>query len=356
MLFWLLAIAITAIACAALYYAAAGRGVNAPPTGPEPAVEAHYRRLLSEIGTDVSEGRMPATEGEAARRELAREYVRQQAERPGAGRDYSRILLPASLAAVVVIAFATYAVLGRPGLPSQPLASRPEALAQTMNLEDAIARVERRLASNPDDLRGWTVIAPAYVELGRYGDAERAYRRILTLAPPTADAETDLAEMLLAQSKGGSEEAMVLLRSAAARDAKHVRSRFYLAGEATRVGDFDEARQQWQAVLALAQGEEAWVPIAKQGLAVAEAGLEGPAEDPAIRTMVEGLSARLLSEGGSIEEWTQLVRSRLVLGERDAAKAAYGAAVEAYPDPGTRSTLDALAHEEGLMTMRGGSS
>jgi cytochrome c-type biogenesis protein CcmH len=56
-----------------------------------------------------------------------------------------------------------------------------------------------------------------------------------------------------------------------------------------------------------------------------------------------------MSEGGSIEEWTQLVRSRLVLGERDLAQTAYDAAVKAYPDPAMRVALDALARDENLV-------
>ena len=352
MLFWFLAIAVTAIACAALYFAAAGRTVNSITDAGEPAVEAHYRRQLAEIGTDVAAGRMGEPEGEAARRELAREFARQEGERRTAGRDYSRLMLPGSLVAVVAVAFVTYAALGRPDLPSQPWATRPEVLAQSISLEDAIAGIEKRLAAAPDDLRGWTVIAPAYLELGRYSDAERAYRRVLALAPPTADAETDLAETLLAQNGGVmAGEALELLTSAAGRDPKHVRSRFYLAGEATRAGDYEAARTQWTAVLDLAKGDEAWVPVARQGLAVAEAGIAGTpsaADAAAIRSMVEGLSARLMKEGGSLEEWTQLVRSRLVLGERDLAQAAYDAAVAAYPDTAARAELDALARQQKL--------
>lgn len=363
MLFWLLAIAITAIACAALYYAAAGRMVNAaaggvepsPEPAVEPAVEAHYRRQLGEIADSVAEGRLGPAEAEAARGELAREYLRQSGERPRIGVDRSRLVVPASLVLVAAVAFATYGALGRPELPSQPLASRPEFLAQGIDIEEAIRRVEERLAAVPDDLRGWTVIAPAYADLGRYADAERAYRRILALAPPTADMETNLAEMLLAQNGGEmTGEPLALLTSAAARDATHVRSRFYLAGEATRSGDFASARDQWTALLALAKGDEAWVPVARQGLSAAEAGLRGDVpDDPTIRGMVEALGERLTRQGGTVEEWTRLVRSRLVLGERDAAQAAYDAAVKAYPDPAARVELDQFAHERGLMAMPG---
>jgi cytochrome c-type biogenesis protein CcmH len=52
-------------------------------------------------------------------------------------------------------------------------------------------------------------------------------------------------------------EALALFHSAAALDPKHVRSRFYLAGEATRSGDYDAAVAQWNELLALAAGDEA---------------------------------------------------------------------------------------------------
>ena len=65
--------------------------------------------------------------------------------------------------------------------------------------------------------------------------------------------------------------------------------------------------------------------------------------------MVDGLEARLKSQGGSIEEWTQLVRSRLVQGRMDAAQADYDLARKAYPDTQARSELDVLAADSGLV-------
>ncbi len=349
----------TGIACAALYYAGAMRRVNAPQGAVETATEDHFRLQLTEIANDLAAGRLSAEEGDAAKRELAREYLR---PRPadgaagGSGWNAQKLLVPGSLALVVAISFVTYVGLGRPDLPAQPLAARPEAALAGMTLEQAVDQIERQLTATPDDARGWTVIAPAYMQLQRYADAERAYRRVLELSPPTPDAETDLAEALLMQNQGIAEgEPLDLLRSAAARDPKHVRSRFYLAGESMRLEDFEAARTQWTEIVGLAAGTEDWLPVAQQGLAAAGAELAGDApaaaavvDAAAIRAMVDGLSTRLMAEGGSLEEWTNLVRSRLVLDERDAAQAAYDKAVAAYPDASTRADLDAVARTGNL--------
>lgn len=347
MIFWTVAIAVTVLACAALYYAAAGRAVNATAGGSE-LVASHHRLQLSEIETDIAAGRMGETEGVAAKAELAREVIRlrgEAAEQKAGGPGHGMVVI--SVAAIALIAVATYAGLGSPDLPASPLVARTQ-LPGGMTLDQAVAQVEERLTTSPDDIRGWTVLAPVYMDAGRFTDAQRAFRNILRLEGPSADAETNLAEAILLGNGGiMAGEPQTLLESAAARDPAHVRSRFYLAGEATRIGDYAAAKAKWEELIALGQEGDGWLETARNGLAAAEAGLAGvaPAEADAgqIRSMVEGLDARLKSAGGTIEEWTQLVRSRLVLGEAAEAQIAYDAAVAAYPDAAQRTELDALA-------------
>ena len=255
MLFWLFAIAVTAICCVALYYASVTGAVNA---GAGEAADVHYRLQLAEINADIASGEMPAAEGEAAKGELAREFLRLTREArnalPAGARRLS-LLLPAALVVIAGIAFATYAMIGNPGIPSQPLAGRTMPTATNMDLDEAVKRIEDQLKTNPDDLRGWTVIAPVYRGLGRYDDAINAYRRVLALSAPTADTETDLAETLLLKAGGGMvPEALQLLQSAAKRDPNHVRSRFYLAGYATEQKNYADAVAQWKALLELSTG------------------------------------------------------------------------------------------------------
>ncbi len=356
MIFWSIVIAVTAVACAALFYAAAGRAVNAPAlqtTDPN----SHFRQLLADIEADVANGRLAVDQANAARKELAREVMRADQRAPASSGALGRGVLVAGLAGVAALALGLYGVLGKPDMPTMPLAERPEIAAQNVDLGDAIARIEQRLAEVPDDVRGWTVIAPAYVELGRYEDGVNAYRRILALSGPSAVVETDLAEVLLLAANGaGSEEAMDLLRRAAERDASVVRPRLYLAAELMRMGDYAEAQAWWQEAIDLAKGGEPWLAAARQGLAVAEAGgVDTAAEQQAemIRGMVSGLSERLAADGGTVEEWTQLVRSYLVLGDLAAAQSTFDQAVAAYPAAFDRGELDTLALGAGL-TLNGG--
>ena len=354
MLFWFIAIAVTAIACAALFYAAGPRAVNAGAPELDDA-NSHFRLVLAGIDADLAAGKLGEAEATAAKGELAREILRLKSEAgrvAGEGPAFGRAALLVGLGGVAVLALGLYGLLGSPNLPSQPLASRSDVMAQQIDLDTAIARIEAQLTANPDDLRGWTVIAPAYLEMGRYADAARAYRRMIELGEPTPDLQTSLAEALMLDAgDAGSDEAIALLRAAAAADPAHVMSRLYLASVLTGQEQYEEAIPLWQAALALAKGDEPWLPAAQQGLAVAQNGGIAPAneqEAEMIGQMVSGLAERLAAEGGSVEEWTQLVRAYLVLGDTARAQAAYDDAVAAWPQAFDRGELDTLALGAGL--------
>jgi len=364
MTIWLLALVLTAIACATLYYAGAGRTVNAGASTLDATTE-HYRAQLRSIESDIVAGRLGEPEATAAKGELARELIRlkgEATERSGPG---SKGAVWAIVGVVAILSLGTYWYLGRPDLPAEPLAGRAAQAGAGLDLDTAIRTIEARLTKDPGDLRGWQVIAPAYLQLGRYADAVHALRQVNALTTPTADSLSDLGEALMMQNKGSVVgEPLELFRKAAALDPKHVRSRFYIAGEETRSGQYGAAVQDWNTLLALARGDEPWVVTAKQGLAFAQrelnpsptsappAGTTPSAIDangPQIQAMVDGLEARLKSQGGSIEEWTRLVRSRMVQGRMDEAQADYDLARKAYPDAKLRTELDVLAADNGLV-------
>lgn len=352
MIFWSLALIVTAIACAALYYAGGRAGVNAAAGDVDSPEVAHLKRQLREIEADAEAGRLGEGEVAGARAEVAREMIRVKATaRPAVNAPMPRLAVVASVAATALLALGVYAALGRPDMPAQPMAVRDDLPAATeeLTLDAAVARIEAQLATTPDDMRGWRVLAPAYMQLGRFAEAAEALRRVIAAEGADADLETDLGEALMMAGGGDiSGEALAQFESAAARDPEHARSRYYIASAAMQAGDFEAARQHWTELIALAEGDEPWLANARAGLAAAE-GDVGQMDDEAILGMVDSLADRLASEGGSIEEWTRLVRSRLVLGQGEEAQKAYQAARAAYPDAAERQALDVLAADNGLM-------
>lgn len=355
MLFWTLVIALTLIACGSLLYAGRAGAVNATPTDPHAPERSHHKKLLAEIDREEADGQLSAEDAVAARAELARDVLRTD-RTAGANTKPRRFSLPVAGLVVVVIAglsFGTYTFLGNPSLPGAPLAGRTAPDTVPAEVASAIEKVEAQLLESPDDLRGWQVLGPVYVRAGRYHDAVTAYRRILDLAGATPDTQTDLAEALsLANNGMPSAEAIALLQNAADADPNHVRSRFYLAGEAMRQNEFAKAEKLWTEVIALSDGTENWLSAAEQSLRMAQAGAstegDADAQNQMIAGMVEGLAARLEESGGTVAEWTRLVRAYTVLGDTEKAQKAYDDARAAHPDAAARTDLDALAKQNGL--------
>ena len=60
------------------------------------------------------------------------------------------------------------------------------------------AQAEAFLAENPEDVRGWEVLAPVYLQMGRGGDAVVAFRNAMRLDGETAMRQTGLGEALVA--------------------------------------------------------------------------------------------------------------------------------------------------------------
>ena len=73
--------------------------------------------------------------------------------------------------------------------------------------------------------------------------------------------------------------------------------------------------------------------------------------DVAIRSMVDGLANRLERSPRDAEGWTRLMRSRVVLGEREVAATAFRKALEVFKDDAAASDkITAAAIELGLKT------
>lgn len=353
---WLFAVLLTLAVLAVLFLASRRPVVVATEDAP---TRAFFRSQLEGIEEDLRIGRIPEAEAAAARAELAREVLRAERESgQAAGSAGSKLPVFLALPLIAVLALGTYLAIGRADLPGQPLAARDlTAEGPQISLEEAVAQVEARLVDTPSDIRGWQVLGPVYMQLGRYSEAANAFRRILELEEPTADSQTDLAEAMIMVDGGTvSAEVLDLLRTAAESDPMHVRSRFYLAGELTRIGENDEAVALWQHLLDIAVGEEPWIATARAGLAAAQAGDTGETlaepvpdatQDVMIRGMVEGLAARLYDTGGSSAEWMQLVRSRMVLDGEDAAREDLERAL-ASASAQDRAALDAFATDIGL--------
>ena len=248
MLFWLLFALMTGAAVFAVLWPLAFARARTS-SGAEADI-AVYRDQLAEIERDRARNLIGGSESEAARVEVARRILAVQSAQEKSARQDSllrrRAIAVIALAIVPLSALAVYAKLGSPGLPDAPLAertSKPSAQADVMVL---IRRVEEHLRKNPEDGRGWELLGPIYMVMGRSDEALRAFRNARQLLGSTPERDVGVGEALVAQAGGAvTPEAKAAFESAVERDPKNSKARFYLGFAAEKDGDKDSALKHW---------------------------------------------------------------------------------------------------------------
>jgi cytochrome c-type biogenesis protein CcmH len=340
MTLWIVLALMTAAALGAVLWPLRRRAAAAAKTA-DPNDVAVYRDQLVEIERDKATGLIGEPEAEAARVELSRRLLAAadrmrgaQATGPdGGGEKPRRLAAAGALVALPVGAIAFYLAIGSPSLPDEPLAARIAAAHQDNSAQALFARVEAHLEQHPDDGRGWEVIAPIYMDIGRYDDAVKARGNALRLLGTTAEREAYYGEALTAQANGVvTAEAKAAFDRAIDRDRRDPTARFYQGLAAEQDGSREDAARIWRALLADAPADAPWVAIVRTALArvegpAASAAAPAPAaggagDNQMIRGMVERLAARLRENGADPDGWVRLARSYKVLGETARLEAA----------------------------------
>jgi cytochrome c-type biogenesis protein CcmH len=308
-----------------------------------------YRDQLQEIDRDRSAGLIGEVEAEAARVEVSRRLLAAAEAQPTAAEVSQSVWRrrAAALAALILLpigALGLYLALGSPNVPGEPARARVNTPEGSQSIAVLVSQIEAHLERNPNDGRGWEVLAPVYMRLGRFNDAVKARRNALTLNGDSADRQSGLGEALVGVANGVvTAEAKAAFERAVAQDSQNATGRYFLGLAAEQDGKPDEAASIWRSLLAEAPTDAPWRDFVRSALArLGGAPVTGPgptAEDVAaasdmssaermdmIRGMVDRLATRLHSDGSDVEGWLRLVRAYMVLGDRDKAK---GAAVDA---------------------------
>jgi Tetratricopeptide repeat len=191
-----------------------------------------------------------------------------------------------------------------------PATGDPESVRAANNLlpdvNTMIERLADRLNTSPEDIEGWRMLGWSYFQTGRYQQAATAYARAVELDPSSAE------------FKLAYEEA-----KAKAAENDNIETASPLPTEGAGKGEVDK-------------------------VATSEA-MPAKERDAAVRSMVEGLANRLESSPRDVEGWTLLMRSRVVLGEKEVAATTFRKALEVFKDDTTASgKITAAATELGL--------
>jgi cytochrome c-type biogenesis protein CcmH len=193
---------------------------------------------------------------------------------------------------------------------AEQTAHAPAAGKMLPDVNTMIERLAARLESAPNDAKGWRMLGWSYFNTAHYEKAASAYAKAVELDPSSADLKASYEE---AKAKASGKDRPDTATAAPAVPASPV-------GEGPAATDV--ARME-----AMPQQER----------------------DAAIRAMVDGLADRLESSPRDVEGWTRLMRSRVVLGEREVAATAFRKALDVFKDDTAASArIRAAATEFGL--------
>jgi cytochrome c-type biogenesis protein CcmH len=177
-------------------------------------------------------------------------------------------------------------------------ASKAEAGELLPDANTMIERLAARLETTPDDIEGWRMLGWSYFHTERYQQAATAYARAVELDPSSAEFKRSYEEAKAKASESDNSETASSLQTEAVGKG----------------GDGPSVEKITQS--------EAMPP---------------PEHDAVIRSMVDGLADRLESSPRDVEGWTLLMRSRIVLGEREVAATAFRKALEVFKDDSVAS-------------------
>jgi cytochrome c-type biogenesis protein CcmH len=183
----------------------------------------------------------------------------------------------------------------RSSVGTEEPAPKAEAGEALPDADTMIERLAARLETTPDDIEGWRMLGWSYFHTARYQQAATAYARAVELDPSSAELK--------------------------------------LAHEEAKAKASESDNLETTSSLKIAKSEA--MPARER--------------DDAIRSMVDGLADRLESSPRDVEGWTLLMRSRVVLGEREVAATAFRKALEIFKDDSAASgKIMAAAIELGL--------
>jgi cytochrome c-type biogenesis protein CcmH len=314
------------------------------------SVLAVFRRQLTNLDTEIAQGRLAPDEAEAVRAEITRRMLAaadQETEnsRPavsGSAASSWRIGVAIGIAALLpAAALAIYAAVGAPAaIERSGSAAAAPATEDRAKLAAAAEQLKVRLQQEPGHVEGWVLLARTFVSLERYPEARSAYNQAIALAPNVPQLHAELGELLVLGAEGN------VTAEAEAEFAKagdDPRARFYGAEAALQRGDREGAKATLRALLATAPAEAQWRKVVQDRLSeiapdeqppaakgsgptaqdVAAAQSMSPEERQAmIRSMVDRLAARLEQNPNDKDGWTRLAHAYDVLGESEKAEAA----------------------------------
>lgn len=242
-----------------------------------------------------------------------------------------------------VLAIPIYLRLGTPAA-IDPVAEAQITDKQVRQMVDTLAA---RLQANPDNPKGWAMLAKSYKVMGRFEESSQAFERVGVMLDSDPELLVDYADVLAVLADNQIEgKPLMLVNKALSLNPRHPMGLMMSGVAAYRRADFTLAVQQWETLLTMLepgsgdarQIEENIASARSQGglqasnqaattpsnaLPPVPASAAGAVNEDMINQMVERLAKRLETNPDDLQGWARLARAYKVQGRLNEAIKAY---------------------------------
>ena len=287
---------------------------------------AILRTQLAELDADVGSGVLSAEQHASARAELERRVLEE------GGSEGASVGGAQSGGTAAAIVFALLIPLGALGMylwVGEPDGMRPEAAAAEhqatpKEVDEMVSRLAARLEKNPDDPRGWMMLARSYYVMKRMPEAVAAFEKAAQAVKDDADFYADYADALaMSQGRKLDGRPLQLIQLALKIDPGHPKALAMAGSEAFFRKDYPGALAYWEKLLPLLPPDSEMGKSIASGIAEARelGGIKGPvatkAAPKAEAKPAKGAEAKPAAGGASVS-------GRVTLAPAIAAKASPG--------------------------------
>lgn len=214
---------------------------------------AIYREQLRELESDLQEGSLLPAAFEEAQRELQRRLLNESSE----SNDSEAAPAPAAkggrrtaLALLIILPLASaglYAWLGNPDALTPGFAKKGDHKVTAGDMDAMVTALAARLEKNPDDLRGWAMLARSYKAMKRFDEAEKAFAKVGEAINEDADLLANYADLLAVRANGNlSGKPLKLVEQALELEPEHQMALSLAGTAAYDRRDFAGAVRYWE--------------------------------------------------------------------------------------------------------------
>jgi cytochrome c-type biogenesis protein CcmH len=251
-LFWLVALFLVAATVAALVWPLV-RGRGAPPVEPDNVAPTDvYRDQKRQLGAELAAGAITRDEHDAGVDELAARLGAELATAApcAAAASGARAPFVAALvlaAALPLAALALYALFGHPDAMRSSASADVRAPQSQADIVAMVDKLAARMKEHPEDPTGWTLLARAYLAMGRYDDAVAAFTEASHRSTrDDASLLADWADALAMKNQSLDGAPTELVERALAAEPSNAKALALSASAAFERKDFDKAIAQWR--------------------------------------------------------------------------------------------------------------